>query len=202
MKSLILATNNKKKIVEMKEVLKELDFEIFSLSDKGINIDVEEDGITFEENAKKKAVEIYNFIKDKEVGEFYVLSDDSGLEVDYLNGQPGIYSARYAGEHGNDYKNNLKLIEEMKTAKDGERNARFICALALVNSNGDIKIIREAVEGEILKALSTNEGFGYDPLFLYKPFGKSFSEISIEEKNTISHRGKALIELKKFLSKE
>ena len=201
MKSLILATNNKKKVKEIKEVLKDLDFEVFSLSEKGIDIDVEEDGLTFEENAKKKAVEIYKFIRNKEKGEFYILSDDSGLEVDYLNGAPGIYSARYAGEHGNDYKNNVKLLEDMVNAKDEERQARFVCVLALIDNNGNIETVKGSVEGEILEELTTNGGFGYDPLFFYKPFGKNFAEVSIEEKNSVSHRGVALKELKKYLSK-
>ena len=195
MKSLILATNNKKKVKEIKEVLKDLDFEVFSLSEKGIDIDVEEDGLTFEENAKKKAVEIYKFIRNKEKGEFYILSDDSGLEVDYLNGAPGIYSARYAGEHGNDYKNNVKLLEDMVNAKDEERQARFVCVLALIDNNGNIETVKGSVEGEILEELTTNGGFGYDPLFFYKPFGKNFAEVSIEEKNSVSHRGVALKEL-------
>ena len=201
MKNLILATNNKKKVKEIKEVLKELDFEVFSLDDKGIDIYVEENGKTFEENAKKKAIEIYNFIKDKEKGEFYVLSDDSGLEVDYLNGAPGIYSARYAGEHGNDYNNNIKLLKEMENAKIEERQARFICVLALIDYQGNIKTVKGIVEGEILEELKSNEGFGYDPLFFYRPFKKNFAELSIKEKNSISHRGVALEELKKYLSK-
>ncbi len=201
MRSLILATNNNKKVKEIKEVLEELDFEVFSLSDKGIDIDVEEDGLTFEENAKKKAVEIYEFIKDKEDGEFYVLADDSGLEVDYLNGAPGIYSARYAGEHGNDYNNNIKLLKDMTNAKSGERQGRFVCVLALVDNRGNVDTVKGTVEGEILEELTTSGGFGYDPLFFYKPFGKNFAELSIKEKNSISHRGVALKELKKYLSK-
>jgi len=110
---LILASNNKKKIKEMKEILKELDIEVKSLENENINIDVVEDGKTFEENAKKKAKEICEFLLKRGDNNFIVLADDSGLEVDYLNGEPGIYSARYAGEHGNDTKNNEKLLKNL-----------------------------------------------------------------------------------------
>ena len=113
MKRIILASNNLKKIKEIKEILKGFPFEVYSLKDMDIDIEVEEDGLTFEENAKKKAVEIHQYLVNKGESNFIVLSDDSGLEVDCLNGEPGVYSARYAGEHGNDYKNNLKLLQEM-----------------------------------------------------------------------------------------
>ncbi len=199
MKSLILATNNNKKVKEMKDMLEGLDIEVFSLSDKNINIEVEEDGATFEENAKKKSVEIYKLLIQNNEENFYVLADDSGLEVDYLNGKPGIYSARYAGEHGNDYNNNMKLLKDMINARPEERNARFVCVLALTDSKGKVEIIRGDVEGEILEELATEGGFGYDPLFYYKPLGKSFAEISISEKNKVSHRGKALKRLKELL---
>ena len=199
MKSLILATNNKKKVKEIKEMLEGLNIEVFSLSDKNIDVEVEEDGLTFEENAKKKSIEIYKLLIENNEENFYVLADDSGLEVDYLNGAPGIYSARYAGEHGDDYSNNMKLLKEMINAKAEQRSARFVCVLALTDSRGKVETIRGTVEGEILEELSTNGGFGYDPLFYYKPLGKSFSEISISEKNKVSHRGKALKALKALL---
>ena len=110
MKKIILASNNIKKIKEIKEILKGCPYEVYSLKDMDINIEVEEDGLTFEENAKKKAMEIYEYLLNKGESNFIVLSDDSGLEVDCLNGAPGVYSARYAGEHGNDYNNNIKQI--------------------------------------------------------------------------------------------
>ena len=115
MKKIILASNNAHKIEEIKKILEGLPFEIKSLKDENINIDIEEDGNTFEENAKKKASEIANFLKNRGEKEFIVMADDSGLEVDYLNGEPGIYSARYAGEHGNDKKNNEKLLKERRS---------------------------------------------------------------------------------------
>lgn len=127
MKKLILASNNKKKIKEMKEILKEIDIEVRSLEDERINIDVVEDGKTFEENAKKKAKEIYEYLLERKDSNFIVLADDSGLEVNYLNGEPGIYSARYAGEHGNDSKNNEKLLNKLKGVLKSNRGAKFIC---------------------------------------------------------------------------
>lgn len=131
MKKLILASNNKKKIKEMKEILKEIDIEVRSLEDERINIDVVEDGKTFEENAKKKAKEIYEYLLERKDSNFIVLADDSGLEVNYLNGEPGIYSARYAGEHGNDSKNNEKLLNKLKGVLKSNRGAKFICQLAM-----------------------------------------------------------------------
>ena len=164
-----------------------------------INIEVEEDGLTFEENAKKKAMEIYEYLLNKGESNFIVLSDDSGLEVDCLNGAPGVYSARYAGEHGNDYNNNIKLLEEMKSFKGNERSARFVCVIAVVFEDGSVKSVRGEVEGTIIEELKTEGGFGYDPLFFYKGFNKTFGEATPEEKNAISHRGNALKKLREIL---
>ncbi|MEN8079219.1 XTP/dITP diphosphatase [Clostridioides difficile] len=199
MKKIILASNNQKKIKEIKEILNGLQYEVYSLNDMNIDIDVEEDGITFEENAEKKATEIYKYLKAKGEENFIVLSDDSGLEVDCLNGAPGVYSARYAGEHGNDHKNNIKLLEEMKEFKGKDRSARFVCVIALVNENGEVKTVRGEAEGYIIEELKTEGGFGYDPLFFYEGFNKTFGEASPEEKNAISHRGNALKKLKEML---
>lgn len=138
MKKLILASNNKKKIKEMKEILKDIDIEVRSLEDERINIDVVEDGKTFEENAKKKAKEIYEYLLERKDSNFIVLADDSGLEVNYLNGEPGIYSARYAGEHGNDSKNNEKLLNKLKGVLKSNRGAKFICQLAMFTDKGSI----------------------------------------------------------------
>ena len=199
MKRIILASNNLKKIKEIKEILKGYPYEIYSLKDMDIDIDVEEDGLTFEENAKKKAVEIHQYLVNKEESNFIVLSDDSGLEVDCLNGEPGVYSARYAGEHGNDYKNNLKLLQEMKDFKGDERSARFVCVIAVVFEDGNVKTVRGEVEGYIIEEIKTEGGFGYDPLFFYKGFNKTFGEATPQEKNAISHRGNALKKLKDIL---
>lgn len=196
MKKIILASNNAHKIEEIKKILEGLPFEIKSLKDENINIDIEEDGNTFEENAKKKASEIANFLKNRGEKEFIVMADDSGLEVDYLNGEPGIYSARYAGEHGNDKKNNEKLLKELKGVPKEKRGAQFVCQIVLVNENDKYLSIRGEVRGRILEKLSGKEGFGYDPLFFYAPLNKTFGELSSEEKNSVSHRACALKELK------
>lgn len=199
MRKIVLASNNIKKIKELKEILKDYPYEIYSLKDMNIDIEVEEDGLTFEENAKKKAVETHQYLLNKGEKGFIVLSDDSGLEVDCLNGAPGIYSARYAGEHGNDYNNNIKLLKEMKHLKGDDRRARFVCVIAVVFEDGSIKSVRGEVEGTIIEELKTKGGFGYDPLFFYKGFNKTFGEATPEEKNEISHRGNALKKLKEIL---
>ncbi|ACD24209.1 MULTISPECIES: XTP/dITP diphosphatase [Clostridium] len=196
MKKLILASNNIKKIKEMKELLKDLNIEIKSLNEENIDIDVEEDGSTFEENAKKKAKEIYDFLKSRNERNFLVLSDDSGLEVDYLNGAPGIYSARYAGEHGNDKKNNEKLLSELSSVPTSKRTAKFVCQIAMFDEDGRYYSITGDANGCILEKPQGDDGFGYDPLFLYRPLNKTFAELTLEEKNDISHRGVALKKLK------
>ncbi|NFG24531.1 XTP/dITP diphosphatase [Clostridium botulinum] len=199
MKKLILASNNIKKIKEMKDLLKDLNIEIKSLNEENINIDVEEDGSTFEENAKKKAKEIYDFLKLRNERNFLVLSDDSGLEVDYLNGAPGIYSARYAGEHGNDEKNNEKLLMELSNVTTNKRTAKFVCQIAMFDEEGRYYSITGEANGVVLEKQQGNDGFGYDPLFLYRPLNKTFAELTLEEKNNISHRGVALKKLKKTI---
>lgn len=200
MKKLVLASNNKKKIKEMKEILEGLDIEVKSLEDENIDIDVVEDGKTFEENAKKKAKEIYEFLLKRGEENFIVLADDSGLVVDYLGGEPGIYSARYAGEHGNDKKNNEKLLNNLKGVRKEERGAKFVCQLAMFTEHGKYFSVTGEVRGHIIEELHGEGGFGYDPLFFYDPLNKTFGELTSEEKNKISHRGLGLIELKKVLN--
>ena len=199
MKKLILASNNAKKVKEIKEILEGLPIEVKSLKDEGIDIDVVEDGKTFEENAKKKAKEIYEFLLSKGKKDFIVLADDSGLEVDYLNGEPGIYSARYSGEHGNDDKNNEKLLENLEGVSKEKRGAQFVCQLSLFTDKGEYYTVRGEVRGFIIESIQGKGGFGYDPLFFYEPFNKTFGELEAEEKNKISHRGIARIKLKDTL---
>lgn len=201
MKKLILASNNKKKIREMKEILKEIPIEVKSLEDENIQIDVVEDGKTFEENAKKKAKEIYEFLLERGEKEFIVLADDSGIAVDYLGGDPGIYSARYAGEHGNDAKNNEKLLNNLKGVKKEERGAKFVCQLAMFTDSGEYYSVTGEVKGRIIEELHGEGGFGYDPLFFYEPLNKTFGELTSNEKNEISHRGRALKEFKNIIVK-
>jgi XTP/dITP diphosphohydrolase len=196
MKKIVLASNNAHKINEIRELLKDIPIEISSLKDENINIDVVEDGKTFEENAKKKAIEIVNFLKERGDKAFIVMADDSGLEVDYLKGEPGIYSARYAGKHGNDKKNNEKLLEKLKGVSKDNRGAKFVCQIALMDSNEKYLSVKGEVKGIILEELSKAGGFGYDPLFYYEPLKKSFSELAPEDKNKVSHRGIALSKLK------
>lgn len=192
MKKLVLASNNSGKIKEIKELLKELNIEVFSLKDMGIDINVVEDGETFEENSRKKAEEIYDELIKNNKSNFIVMADDSGLEVDYLNGEPGVYSARYAGEDGNHKKNNEKLLRELRGVPFEERRARFICHISLVYGNKEYIGVKGSVEGYILEEARGEDGFGYDPLFFYEPFNRTFSEMTMMEKNKISHRGIAL----------
>lgn len=198
-KKLIISSNNEKKIKEIKDILSNLQIEIRSLRDEGIDIDVVEDGDTFEANAKKKAVEIKDYLLNRGESNFIVLADDSGLEVDALGGAPGVYSARYAGEHGNDEENNKKLLRELENVSDENRGAQFVCQLALVDDTGRYVTIRGEVRGTILRKLNGSGGFGYDPLFFYKPFNKTFGEATKEEKNSISHRGIALEKMRKSI---
>lgn len=197
---LILASNNEKKIKEIKEILNIDDLEVRSLRDENIDIDVVEDSDTFEGNARKKASEIREYLLLKGESNFIVMSDDSGLEVDYLNGAPGVYSARYAGSHGDDAKNNEKLLKELEGVKMEDRGANFVCHITLINSDGKELNVRGEVNGKILETLNGASGFGYDPLFYYEGYRKTFGEISGEDKNRVSHRGKALQKLKERIS--
>lgn len=196
MNKIIVASNNEHKIKEIKEILSGFPYEIVSLKEANINIDVEEDGKTFMDNAYKKSMEIYKFCK----GSCMVLSDDSGLSVEALNGAPGVYSARFAGEHGNSEKNNKKLLEMMKDIPNENRKAKFVCAMVLILSENKIIKVQGEVEGYILNEESGNNGFGYDPLFYIPSFDMSFAQMDSFNKNKISHRGKALKMLREKLS--
>ena len=196
MKKLILASNNKKKVEEIKYILKDIDLEVKSLNDEAINVEVIEDGETFKENSNKKAREIREYLIDRGDTDFIVMADDSGLEVNYLNGEPGVYSARYAGEHGNDAKNNEKLLKNLQGVPYEKRGARFVCHVTLMNYEGKSLDIRGEVKGIIIDKLDGDGGFGYDPLFYNEILNKTFGEASKEEKNSVSHRGMALKELK------
>ncbi|NLZ47962.1 MAG: XTP/dITP diphosphatase [Clostridiales bacterium] len=199
MKKLLVASNNQHKIKEIKEILRDIPVEILGLKEAGIDIDVEENGNTFMENAYIKAKAIYDLLDNKE--DYLVMSDDSGLAVDALNGAPGVYSARFAGEHGNSKKNNEKLLSMLEGIEFEKRTARFICAIVLLYGGEQaLKVVGE-VEGYITDKEYGKDGFGYDPLFYTKEFNKTFAELTAEEKNSISHRGRALEQLKKGLEK-
>lgn len=196
MRKFIIASNNKNKVKEIKEILKDIDLEIVSLKDENINIGVEENGDTFEANSRKKASEIVEYLKSKGEKEFIVMSDDSGLEVDYLNGAPGVYSARYSGDDCNNQRNNEKLISELKAVPMEERAAKFVCVVTLISSEDKEIVVRGESEGIITEELNGDEGFGYDPLFYVPEYKKTFAQMSSEEKNSISHRGRALKQLR------
>ena len=191
--NLILASRNKKKIKEMEAILA-THFEgvrILSLDDVGYVGDIEENGTTYEENALIKA----RTAVMAGGGNYPAIADDSGLSVDALDGAPGVYSARYAGEHGDDAANNALLLKNLSDTPAEARTARFVCCIALVYPDGRELTVRGETEGLIIDEAKGEGGFGYDPYFYYPPFKKTFSELSAEEKNTISHRGKAIAKL-------
>ena len=193
---LLVATTNPGKFAEVKDFLRQLPLEVLSLSDLATWPKIIEDGATFEENALKKARAL------AEYSGYLTLADDSGLEVDALNGAPGIYSARYCGEEGNDKKNNEKLMHELREISEEKRTGRFVCALALCapKPHGMKEwTVRDSCEGRISFELKGENGFGYDPLFFYPSLGKTFGEIDRAIKATVSHRGKALRKLAEML---
>lgn len=190
---LIVASNNNHKIHEIKDILKPFNIDVVSLKEAGINIDIVEDGKTFEENAYKKAKTIYDLTNEA------VLADDSGLEVYALDNAPGVYSARFAGEECNYQKNNEKLLKLLENVDDKDRGARFVCTMILITKEGKVIKSVGTIEGVISREMKGNNGFGYDPLFIVPSLNKTFAELSEEEKNKISHRGRALDNLKKEL---
>lgn len=191
MSKVILASNNKGKIREISEILTPLGFEVVSMKDAGIDIDIEENGTTFKENAAIKARAIYNMTKTA------VIADDSGLAVDYLNGAPGVYSARYGGENATDEDKNNKLLAELSGVSDEKRTAAFICVICYVDENGNEQFAEGKCEGKIGYEPKGENGFGYDPIFMYGD--KSFAEIPAEEKNKVSHRANALKALSEIM---
>ena len=195
MKKIIFASNNAGKIKEVKEILKDMDIELVSSKEAGISVDVEENGTTFEENALIKAKAIMEM-----TGEM-TMADDSGLEVDALNKEPGVYSARYLG-HDTSYRiKNQAIIDRLKGVEGQDRSARFVCAMALVFPDGHNIVTTGTMEGLIAEEEKGENGFGYDPIVYIPEFGKSSAELSPEEKNKISHRGKALAKMKQELVK-
>lgn len=186
MEKLIFATGNENKMKEIRMILADCGYEILSMKEAGIDIDIVEDGTTFEENAIIKATAI------SKVSGCLVLADDSGLEVDYLNKEPGIYSARYEGVDTPYSIKNQKIIDRLEGVPDEKRTARFVCAIAAAFPDGRVVTKRGTIEGRINYAPAGENGFGYDPIFYVPEFGKTTAELSPEEKNKVSHRGKAL----------
>jgi XTP/dITP diphosphohydrolase len=189
---IVLASNNKGKLREISQILSPMGYEVISQKEAGADIEVEETGTTFEENAAIKAEAVYRICK------CCVIADDSGLAVDALDGAPGVYSHRFAGENATDEDRNRKLLSEMENVPEDKRGAAFVCSVCLIEPSGEKHIFRGECRGKIgYKPLGEN-GFGYDPVFMYE--NRSFAEISGEEKNKISHRANALKKLSDFLA--
>lgn len=191
---LILATNNQHKLTEFRRVLDPIGVTVISQNEAGISVDVEETGKTFEENAKLKADAIYQLTG------LPTVADDSGLEVDILDNAPGVYTARYAGENATDADRYNKLLGEMKAVKDADRTACFVCVLHYIDSDGVGHSMRGECFGKIGYEPKGANGFGYDPVFMVG--SKSFSELLPEEKDAVSHRGKALQMLADLIQKQ
>ena len=189
----IVATGNKDKVKEIKEILSDMDALVVTMKDAGLSAEPEEDGATFLENAVIKAKAVAEkAAKSSDWKDAVVMADDSGLVIDALNGEPGIYSARYMGHDTSYREKNANLIERLDNVPEEERSARFVCAVAAVCPGGKILTAEAAMEGRIAYEEHGQGGFGYDPIFYLPEFDRTSAELSLEEKNSISHRGKAL----------
>jgi len=193
MKRIIFATGNAGKMREIKEILADLPYEVLSMKEAGVVADIVEDGTTFEENALIKARTIA-----KLTGEI-AMADDSGLEVDYMDKAPGILSARFMGEDTSYDIKNQYIIDQLDGVEGDARSARFVCAIACVWPDGTEKVCRATIEGVIAKEIRGENGFGYDPIFFVPAYNKTTAELSMQEKNEISHRAKALRQMRKEL---
>ena len=183
----VLASKNRHKLVEIGQILEKLDIQLVLQSELGVDIDVEETGTTFEENSFQKANAVM------QATGMPALADDSGIAVDALNGEPGIYSARYGFDDSLDDWGRLELLlKNTEQVPDGQRQAQFVCVITLVTPDGQVIQARGEIHGELLRAPVGENGFGYDPIFYYPPFGKSTAQMLPEEKNQVSHRGVAL----------
>lgn len=190
---LVIATSNKDKMTEIKEIMADLDLEILSMAESGIDLEIEETGTTFEQNAIIKAEAIAKLC------DCMVMADDSGLEIDYLNKQPGVYSARYLG-HDTPYSvKNMKIIDMLENVELKKRTARFVCSIAVAVPNGQTLVTTATFEGYIGYKPQGENGFGYDPIFYVPEYKMSSAEMDRALKNSISHRGKAIKEMKVLL---
>ena len=196
MNKIIFATGNAGKMKEIREILQDMNMEILSMKEAGIEADIIEDGKTFEENAMIKAKEIAKYTDE------IVLADDSGLEIDYLNKEPGIYSARYMGEDTSYDIKNQALIDRLEGVPDEKRTARFVCAIAAALPDGSTEVVRGTMEGRIGYEITGENGFGYDPIFYLPQFGCSSAELEPEKKNELSHRGEGLRKMRKVLEEK
>lgn len=196
MTKIIFATGNQGKMREIQQIMADMDVEVVSMKEAGIFTDIEENGTTFEENALIKARAIAG------KANAIVLADDSGLEIDFLDKAPGVLSARYLGEDTPYEVKNAHILELLKDVQQNERSARFVCSIAAVFPDGREFTTYATIEGEIALKSAGENGFGYDPIFFVPEFGKTTAELTAEEKNKISHRGKALTMMKEILKKE
>lgn len=193
MRKVIFATSNEGKMLEIRDILRDLDIELLSLKDAGLNPDIEENGETFEENAIIKAKAVMELTNE------IVLADDSGLEVDYMNKAPGVYSARFMGENTSYDIKNQYIIDQLAMATEEERSARFVCVIACAFPNGEVITRRATIEGVIAQQIEGTNGFGYDPIFYVPEYGCTTAQMEAELKNEISHRGKALRAMKEAI---
>lgn len=183
----VLASKNPHKLVEISKITEQFGFELVLQSDLGVDIDVEETGTTFEENSQLKAEAVM-----KATG-LPALADDSGIAVDALNGEPGVYSARYGFDESlDDWGRLLLLLKNTENVPDGQRQAKYVCVITFITPEGKVIQSRGEIHGELLRAPAGEGGFGYDPIFYYPPFGKTLAEVTAEEKNQVSHRAVAL----------
>ena len=190
---IIFATTNEGKMREIRMIMADLGVEILSMKEAGCSLDIVEDGNSFEENAIIKARAVAALSSD------IVLADDSGLEVDYLNKEPGIYSARYMGEDTPYSVKNKSIIDRLDGVEDDKRTARFVCAIAAVFPDGTVRTTRGTIEGIIAHEPMGENGFGYDRIVYVPEFGRTTAQLTADEKNKVSHRGKALAEMKKYI---
>lgn len=191
---IIFATGNENKMVEIHMILEGLQMPVYSMKEVGVELEIVEDGMSFEENAEIKARAVSRLLPND-----IVLADDSGLEIDYLDKAPGIYSARFAGEDTSyDIKNRI-LLDKLEGVPDEQRTARFVCAIAAVFPDGEVKTVRGTIEGRIAHEILGENGFGYDPIFYYPELDCTTSEMTTEQKNELSHRGNALRAMRRFL---
>lgn len=193
----VLASKNQHKLVEISKILEKLDIQLVLQSELGVDIDVEETGTTFEENSLQKAMAVM------QATGMPALADDSGIAVDALNGEPGVYSARYGFDDSlDDWGRLLLLLKNTENVPDGQRQAQFVCVITLVTPDGKVLQTRGEVHGELLRQPAGQGGFGYDPIFYYPPYGKTLAEVSPEEKNDVSHRARALRKMYDKLKEE
>lgn len=191
---IVFATGNENKMVEIRMILSDLGMPVYSMKELGVEADIVEDGISFEENAEIKARAISRLLPDD-----IILADDSGLEIDYLDKAPGIYSARFAGEDTSYDVKNCILLDKLEGVPDEDRTARFVCAIAAAFPDGTVETVRGTIEGMIAEEMLGENGFGYDPIFYVPEYGCTTAQMDPDKKNELSHRGNALRMMRRII---